>query len=253
MRIGLRDILGLADFEQNLDGTFRAGRRLPAIRARSRACANTNVKTPPFVIIGLGKLGGAEINYGSDLDIIFVADDQGEGDLPKLQTIAVEVMDLLSSRTELGIAFRHRRAAAAGRREGFARQHARGAQEYYRKRAQLWEIQSLTRTRSIAGDVKVGKQFQTWLDPDQLQQSIFRSRHLLHWKKEIAHMRSASKKERTPPGKEALAIKTGAGGLIDAEFIAQGFVSNTAGTKRTRWLPCTRAKDKVLTTRMPMS
>ena len=52
----------------------------------------------------MGKLGGAEINYGSDLDILFVT-NAGAGELPGLQRIAVEVMEMLSSRTELGVAF----------------------------------------------------------------------------------------------------------------------------------------------------
>ena len=72
MRIGLRDILGLADFEQYLtelsalaDACLQYA--LEVVMRRHR------LKTPPFVIIGLGKLGGAEIDYGSDLDIMFVA------------------------------------------------------------------------------------------------------------------------------------------------------------------------------------
>src|SRR5260221_10418126 len=103
MRIGLRDILGLADFEQNLI----------ELSALADAClqyalevvqSKHKLKTSPLVIIGLGKLGGAEINYGSDLDILFVT-NAGAGDLPALQRVAVEVMEMLSSRTELGVAF----------------------------------------------------------------------------------------------------------------------------------------------------
>src|SRR5205807_219415 len=75
MRIGLRDILGLADFEQYLT----------ELSALSDACLQYalevvmrehKLRKPPFVIIGLGKLGGAEIDYGSDLDIMFVADSK---------------------------------------------------------------------------------------------------------------------------------------------------------------------------------
>ena len=72
MRIGLRDILGLADFEQNLaelsalaDACLRYG--LEVVLRKNK------FKTPPLVVLGLGKLGGAELNYGSDLDIMFVA------------------------------------------------------------------------------------------------------------------------------------------------------------------------------------
>src|SRR5262249_19705016 len=103
MRIGLRDILGLADPEQYLT----------ELSALADACLQYAVevtmrkhklKAPPFVIIGLGKLGGSEIDYGSDLDLIFVADTT-EKNLPKLGQLALEVMDLLSSRTEHGLVF----------------------------------------------------------------------------------------------------------------------------------------------------
>src|SRR2546430_3720602 len=82
MRIGLRDILGLADFEQYLS----------ELSALADACLQyalevvlrkNKIKAAPFVIIGLGKLGGAEIDYGSDLDIVFVADPKAR-DLEKL-------------------------------------------------------------------------------------------------------------------------------------------------------------------------
>src|SRR5205814_114647 len=71
MRLGLRDILGLADFEPNCaelsalaDACLQYA--LEAVMGRNK------LKTAPFAIIGLGKLGGAELNYGSDLDITFV-------------------------------------------------------------------------------------------------------------------------------------------------------------------------------------
>ena len=73
MRIGLRDILGLADFEQYL--TELSGLADACLQyALEVVMRKHKLKTPPFVIIGLGKLGGAEIDYGSDLDVVFVAD-----------------------------------------------------------------------------------------------------------------------------------------------------------------------------------
>src|SRR5213078_891097 len=104
MRIGLRSILGLADYEQNfLELSALADACLQY--ALEVALRKQKSKTSPLVIIGLGKLGGRELNYGSDLDILFVADDGARKDLPKLQKIAIDVIGLLSSQTELGIAF----------------------------------------------------------------------------------------------------------------------------------------------------
>jgi glutamate-ammonia-ligase adenylyltransferase len=96
-------------------------------------------------------------------------------------------------------------------------------QTYYRQRAELWEIQALTRARPVAGDPKLGVQFQQLaatlsnFNPPSLPLAAFKA----DWKQTIHRMRLRIQKERTPLGKDALAIKTGRGGLMDAEFIAQ--------------------------------
>ncbi|MHB8523097.1 MAG: bifunctional [glutamate--ammonia ligase]-adenylyl-L-tyrosine phosphorylase/[glutamate--ammonia-ligase] adenylyltransferase [Limisphaerales bacterium] len=221
MRIGLRDILGLADFEQNL----------VELSALADACLQYaleavlrkhKIKGAPFVIIGLGKLGGAELTYGSDLDIVFVAGSKVKN-LARLQPLAVEVMDLLSSQTQSGAAFATDARLRPDGEKGLLVNTLDAYEHYYRHRALLWEIQSITRTRPIAGSLDVGRCFQ------ELAAALtnFRqpSRPLAAfapgWKSVIAQMRLRIEKERTPCGQETLAIKTGAGGLVDAEFIAQ--------------------------------
>ena len=91
------------------------------------------------------------------------------------------------------------------------------------QRARLWEIQSLTRTRPIAGNLELGRRFQelasTLTNFSQTAPPV--AAYSPDWLKEIARMRERIERERTPPGKDRLAIKTGAGGLVDAEFIAQ--------------------------------
>ena len=87
----------------------------------------------------------------------------------------------------------------------------------------LWEIQSLTRSRVVAGDRAVGERFQqmarTLTDFRQPPPAI--AAYQPEWKQVIHQMRMRIEKERTPTGKDDLAIKTGVGGLMDAEFIAQ--------------------------------
>ncbi|MCX6912112.1 MAG: hypothetical protein NT167_03490, partial [Verrucomicrobia bacterium] len=221
MRIGLRDILGLADFEQYLT----------ELSCLAEACLQYalevvmrkhKLKAPPFVIIGLGKLGGAEIDYGSDLDVIFVADSKAKK-LTTLARLALEVVDLVSARTEQGMVFRMDARLRPDGEKGLLVNTLSAYEEYYRQRALLWEIQSLTRTRPVAGDMKLGAQFQT------LAATMTNFRHpalplaafVLDWKQKIHQMRMRIEKERTPAGKDDLAIKTGKGGLMDAEFIAQ--------------------------------
>ncbi len=251
MRLGLRDILGLADFEQNL----------AELSALADACLQyalevvmrkNNIRKPPLVIIGLGKLGGCGIDYGSDLDLLFVTDAKAK-ELPKLQRLAVEVMDLMSRRTEQGIVFHTDARLRPDGEKGLLVNTLGAYEEYYRQRAQLWEIQALTRTRPVAGDLKLGEQFQNLAlaltDFNRVLKDENRRGELSEpptrsgrrgtlpsetentyglpvgytpdWKKQIHEMRMRIEKERTPPGQDDLAIKTGKGGLMDAEFIAQ--------------------------------
>jgi [glutamine synthetase] adenylyltransferase / [glutamine synthetase]-adenylyl-L-tyrosine phosphorylase len=250
MRIGLRDILGLADPEQYLT----------ELSALADACLQYAVevtmrkhklKIAPFVIIGLGKLGGAEIDYGSDLDIIFVARTAPKN-LPELGRLALEVMDLLSTRTELGLVFHTDARLRPDGEKGLLVNTLAAYEAYYRGRAQLWEIQSLTRVRAVAGDRKLGAEFQemaraltdfskltkdselprpkkdgdrsafTGLRRDERDAyPVAPSCFTLDWKDKIHHMRMRIERERTPVGQDNLAIKTGKGGLMDAEFIAQ--------------------------------
>lgn len=233
MRIGLRDILGLADPEQYL--TELSALADACLQYAVEAAMQRNkMKTPPFVVIGLGKLGGAEIDYGSDLDILFVADAPAKK-LPKLGALAREVMDLLSERTELGIVFRTDARLRPDGEKGLLVNTLGAYEEYYRERAVLWEIQALTRTRAVAGDLKLGAKFQEMAarftdfskaagvgkSPSKKARGSLPNFFTPDWKKRIHEMRIRIEKERTPAGKDDLAIKTGRGGLVDAEFIAQ--------------------------------
>ena len=233
MRIGLRDILGLADFEQNL--AELSGLADACLQYALESVLRKNkFKSPPLAIIGLGKLGGAEINYGSDLDIIFVTDASPKN-LPKLQRLAAEVMDMLSSRTELGVAFPTDARLRPDGEKGLLVNTLDACAEYYRHRAQLWEIQAISRNRPIAGDPDTGKKFQDLaraladFSPSNVAANFASGKccglaaYSPKWKEQIHRMRSRIEKERTPAGQDALAIKTGSGGLMDAEFLAQTF------------------------------
>ena len=117
------------------------------------------VGLPPKAFDVLHYLGGAELTYGSDLDIIFVADPKAKN-LPLLQRLAAEIMDLLSSPTELGVAFVTDARLRPDGEKGLLVNTLDAYEDYYRRRAMLWEIQCLTRARPVAGDMKVGRQFQ---------------------------------------------------------------------------------------------
>jgi glutamate-ammonia-ligase adenylyltransferase len=220
MRIGLRDILGLADLDQNLSEiTALADACLRY--ALEAALRKHDLTQAPVAIIGLGKLGGAELNYGSDLDLVFVADVTPRR-LPELQRVAVDVLELLASPTEFGVAFKLDARLRPDGEKGLLVNTLKSYEDYYRTRARLWELQALSRCRPIAGHPALGQRFV------RLAATLTDFRHPAaaaaqnpDWRTEIAQMRSRIERERTPPGKDHLAFKTGVGGLIDAEFIAQ--------------------------------
>jgi glutamate-ammonia-ligase adenylyltransferase len=221
MRIGLRDILGLADEEQYLTELSRLADACLQY-AVDVVLRKNRFKTAPFTVIGLGKLGGAEIDYGSDLDLLFVTDNKTTN-LPRLSALAREVMELLSLRTEQGLVFHTDARLRPDGEKGLLVNTLAAYESYYRRRAQLWELQTLTRARAVAGNTELGRQFQ------ELAAVLTNFKHPTKplaafqpdWKQEIDRMRRRIEKERTPAGKADLAIKTGAGGLMDAEFVAQ--------------------------------
>ena len=221
MRIGLRDILGLADFEQYLTELSCLGDACLQY-ALEVTLRKHRIKAPPFAVIGLGKVGGAEIDYGSDLDVVFVADSKTKN-LAALGRLALEVLDLVSARTEQGVVFRTDARLRPDGEKGLLVNTLSAYEEYYRQRGQLWEIQSLTRTRPVAGDPKLGAQFQALAGTltNFQRPPLPLSAYAPDWKQKIHQMRMRIEKERTPQGKDDLAIKTGKGGLMDAEFIAQ--------------------------------
>lgn len=245
MRIGLRDILGLADFEHSLK----------ELTALADACLRyslevvekqNGLKSSPFVIIALGKLGGSELNYGSDLDIIFVS-KRPEQDGGSAQKYALEVLELISKPTELGFAFQTDTRLRPDGEKGLKVNSLTAYEDYFQRRADLWEIQAYTRCRIVAGDFALGKSFlkaaAKWTNFSDSNANV--AAYSRDWKKQIAAMRQRIARERTPSGKEALAIKTGTGGLMDVEFIAQTLALEN-GWQEPNTLACLmRAKDEV--------
>ncbi|MFN0069146.1 MAG: hypothetical protein ACKVYV_16110, partial [Limisphaerales bacterium] len=161
--------------------------------------------------------------YGSDLDVMFVAPDAAKKNLPRLQPLAVAVLDLLSTRTEAGAPFVTDTRLRPDGEKGLLVNTLAAHEDYYRRRAQLWEIQSLTRARAVAGDAATGEKFArlaaALTDFRQRPEGV--AAWTPDWEREITRMRGRIERGRTPAGGAALAFKTGGGGLVDAEFLAQ--------------------------------
>jgi glutamate-ammonia-ligase adenylyltransferase len=163
-----------------------------------------------ITIIALGKFGGRELNYGADLDVLFVGDD-----IRAAQNLMVA---MAQSSTEGNISVLDTRLRPDGEK-GPLISPLDGYETYYRQRAQLWEIQALTRARPITGPLQqpyINKIQNIWREAGQ-QSDLF---------DKIGDMLTRIRLDRGS-GSDFLDFKTGEGGIIEAEFLVQALQMRT--------------------------
>ena len=111
----------------------------------------------PFAVIGLGRYGGLDLSYASDLDVIFVYEGAGSDEARAANRIARGLLKEIGAQTAEGRAWE---IDARLRPEGENGQLARsleGYERYYAERGQLWERQALLKRRFVAGDPELGQ------------------------------------------------------------------------------------------------
>jgi len=160
------------------------------------------------VWIGLGKLGGNALSFGSDLDLLVVG--EGEESVQKAVRFLTEER---SSGSLFKVDFRLRPYA-----EGALAVSVERYADYYGKEAQGWEIQTLCRARAVAGAKEPMKGF--WPAVEKRWKQLGSDPKFVG---EMLAMRERIATERVPKGEEERAYKTGRGGLIDVEFAAQAW------------------------------
>jgi [glutamine synthetase] adenylyltransferase / [glutamine synthetase]-adenylyl-L-tyrosine phosphorylase len=165
-------------------------------------------------VVGMGKLGGSELNYASDVDVVFVHPDG----MAHAEAVgrAARLMALLSEPTSDGVALR---VDAALRPEGRSSTLSRSLPamlEYYRRRAATWERQALLKARPVAGDLELGarllEELAPVIYPDRLEPSAI---------EDVRHMKVRIEEYVRARGKEAVEVKRGRGGIRDVEFAVQ--------------------------------
>ena len=125
-----------------------------------------------FVVLGLGKLGGLELNYSSDIDLIFLCENDGQTDgarrisnIEFFDLVGREIVRLLTEKTDLGNAYRvDLRLRPEGQR-GPMVMSVQTALSYYDNRGRTWERQAYIKARPVAGDLSLGKEFLETLSP----------------------------------------------------------------------------------------
>ena len=197
LRIILRDVLGL----------IQPAATFAELSDVAEACLIFVTKllaNEQLTIIALGKFGGREINYGADLDVLFVGED-----VRAAQNLMIA---MAQATTEGNIWALDARLRPEGEK-GPLVCSVKTYESYYASRAQPWELQALTRSRAVSGPLQsefmeIAKR--TWHRASQGSDLLIR----------IDDMLERIRRDRGS-GSDFLDVKTGAGGIIEAEFVVQ--------------------------------
>jgi glutamate-ammonia-ligase adenylyltransferase len=189
--------------------------------ALKTASTSLNVSGSGFAILTLGKLGAGELNYHSDLDLIFAWDETFDpGRKPPGEAaaeLAERVMELLTTATPEGRPYEvDARLRPEGSSAPLAPPLSRYIEYFQGGRAQVWEFQSMMQLRPVAGDPALGERLRAELG------SIIAGRvGALDLRRDIRSMRRRIEESVKLPRWVFCDFKKGAGGTVDLEFIAQ--------------------------------
>lgn len=232
LRIGYNDIVRDRPLEvTTLDLSHLAEACVEAACRLARAWAVTRHGTPKgpdgrparFVVLALGKLGGEELNYSSDIDLIFLYDVEGQTAGPRpvahaefFARVGGELVRLLADHTALGQAYRVDMRLRPEGEQGALARSLESTLGYYETVGRTWERQALIKCRPVAGDLELGRAFLEAITP-------FVYRRYLGGAEigEIKAMKRRIEQRTVSAGTADIEVKTGRGGLRDVEFVVQ--------------------------------
>jgi glutamate-ammonia-ligase adenylyltransferase len=178
-----------------------------------------------FAIIAYGKLGGLELGYGSDLDLVFLhAAETGQStggqrsidNTTFFTRLGQRVLHMLTTHTGAGILYPVDMRLRPSGDSGMLVSHVDGFAVYQHENAWTWEHQALLRARAVYGDPQLKQRF------DQVRREILTlKRDGDRLKSEVAEMRDRLRKENQNTDDNSFDIKQDAGGIMDIEFIVQ--------------------------------
>jgi glutamate-ammonia-ligase adenylyltransferase len=232
LRIGVNDIVRDRPLEEVTRDISRAAEAaievaveyaLRQLTARFGEPVTADGAPARLTVIGFGKLGGEELNYSSDIDLMFVHD--ADGDTRGRRPIACgefygrvvsEVVRLLSAHTPDGQAYRvDLRLRPEGSRGPLARSAA-ATLSYYDAMGRTWERQALIKARPVAGDAALGREFMQAIEP-----FVYRKYLSFSEINEIKALKRTIERKTRDAGTDERDVKTGRGGIRDIEFAVQ--------------------------------
>ncbi|MDJ0916774.1 MAG: bifunctional [glutamate--ammonia ligase]-adenylyl-L-tyrosine phosphorylase/[glutamate--ammonia-ligase] adenylyltransferase [Woeseiaceae bacterium] len=190
-------------------------------------------KNAGFGIIAYGKLGGLELSYGSDLDLVFLHNSRGEKQVTDgerqidnavfFARLVRRLVHILTTRTSSGVLYEIDTRLRPSGRSGLLVTSLDAFERYQRDDAWTWEHQALLRARAVAGDVNVGARFDVIRDRTLRE---FVRRDTL--KADVVSMRQKMRQQLDSSDSRTFDLKQGEGGIGDIEFIVQYLVLEQA-------------------------
>jgi len=225
LRIGTRDICLQAPIEEVVaDLSLAADGILDAALTRvlhDMFANDAEKEGAPFCVMAMGKLGGKELNYSSDIDLLGVYDDTActeeseETQRKKYAQVMERLSSMLTKHTEEGYVYRVDLRLRPHGGAGALVPAVGSVTKYYESGAAFWELQAVLKMRPMAGNLEVGESLLARLRPIVANRAAETD-----VPKEIQHMRA---KAMSLLGEnEERDLKTGSGGIRDVEFLVQG-------------------------------
>jgi glutamate-ammonia-ligase adenylyltransferase len=219
-RLLAQDLAGLLTVERLADHLSELADRVLGVALE---CAWSDVKNrhrevPRFAVIGYGKLGGKELGYASDLDMVFLYDDPHERAEENYVRLAQRLNIWLTATTASGQLFETDLALRPSGSKGLLVSSLAGFEKYQEESAWVWEHQALTRARYCAGEREIGERFEAIR-----VRILTRERDAAALAREVRAMRE--KIHAAHPNRSGLFdLKHDPGGMIDIEFVVQYLV-----------------------------
>ncbi len=213
------------------------------LATREIVAAHGDIVKARFAVIGYGSLGGEELGFGSDLDVVFLhdaaVDAQSDGARPLdaarwFARLAQKVVALLGTVTGAGRLYDVDVRLRPDGAKGLLVSPLQGFADYQRERAWTWEHQALVRARCVAGDAELCTSFNLVRD-----QTLSRVRDVTRLRDDIIAMRRRMRAEldRSEASVARFDLKQGAGGLVDLEFLLQFLVLRDANERPAILVP----------------
>ncbi len=232
-RILVRDIEGRASVEQVADELSALADSVLKVTVRWcwQRLKNRHVDEPQFAIIGYGKLGGKELGYGSDLDIVFVYDDPHEQAGTVYAALVRKLIAWLSAKTAEGDLYEIDTALRPNGSSGLLVSTMAAFEDYQTQRgsntAWVWEHQAMTRARCVLGSTDLRTRF------NAVRTAVLCApRDAAALAAEINTMRERVRTAHRVPA-DKFDVKHSAGGMVDIEFAVQFLVLAHADHLRT--------------------